>query len=72
MIDSFFANNKDLSLQISFIICLADSAFKANIIYQFFIKFKQVIQSVLAIELNKIAHGFDIEAIIKVKIGKAF
>lgn len=69
-IDSSFANNRDLSSQIGFIICLADSASKANIIHQSSIKCKRVTRSVLAAELYGMAHGFDIGAVIKATLGK--
>lgn len=41
-----------------------------NIIYQFSIKYKQVTRNVLAAELYEMAHGFDIEAVIKVMLEK--
>ena len=62
--DAFFANNKDLLLQIGSVLVLADSK-NANIIYQCFIKCKRVIRSVLALELYRITYRFDIVATVK-------
>ena len=68
--DSSFANNKDMSSQIGYVICLADATNKANIIHWSSIKCKRVTRSVLAAELYGIAHGFDIGAVIKATLGK--
>ena len=51
-------------------IVLIDATGKANIIYWFLTKCKRVIKSVLAIELYRIAHSFDIAAVIKLTINK--
>lgn len=59
-------------LQIDFVICLANTTSKANIIYWFLIKYKRVTCSVLAFELYRMAHGFDIGAVIKTIIEKIF
>ena len=40
--DALFANNTDLSSQISYIIVLIDTIEKANIIYWFLTKYKRV------------------------------
>ena len=63
--DASFANNKDLSLQIGYVIVLTDRNHSANIIHWSSIKCKRVTRSVLASELYGLAHGFDIGAAIK-------
>lgn len=63
--DSSFANNRDLSSQIGYIVCLADATNRVNIIHWSSIKSKRVTRSVLAAELYGMAHGFDIGAVIK-------
>jgi len=62
--DASFANNKDLSSQIGYVIVLADSK-KANILHWSSIKCKRVTRSVLASELYAMAHGYDISVAIK-------
>jgi hypothetical protein len=66
--DSSFANNKDLTSQISFVIVLADAAGNANIIHWSSIKCKRVTQSILAAELYAMTHRFDAAAAIKLTI----
>jgi hypothetical protein len=66
--DSLFANNKDLSSQIGYILVLADLSNKANIVHWSSVKCKRVTRSVLASELYAMAHGFDIGAAIKATI----
>ena len=68
--DTSFTNNKDLSLQIRFVIMLTDKNRTVNIIYQSSIKYKRITRSVLASELYALAHGFDISAMIKSTIQK--
>jgi hypothetical protein len=68
--DAFFANNKDLSSQIGFVIVLTDYNQSANILHWSSIKYKQVTRSVLASELYALAHGFNIGAAIKSTIQK--
>jgi hypothetical protein len=63
--DASFANNKDLSLQIGFVIILIDRNQSANILYWSLIKCKRVTRSILASKLYALAHGFDIRAVIK-------
>ncbi len=63
--DASFTNNKDLSLQIGFVIVLIDRNRTVNIIYWSSIKCKRVTRSVLASELYALAYGFDIGATIK-------
>ena len=64
-IDAFFANNKDLLSQISFVIVLIDRNQSVNVLYWSSIKYKRVTRSVLASELYALAHSFDIGAVIK-------
>src|SRR6266567_1453686 len=66
--DSSFANNKDLSSQIGYILVLADSSNKANIVHWSSVKCKRITRSVLASELYAMAHGFDIGAAIKATV----
>jgi len=68
--DASFANNKDLSSQIGFVIVLTDQNRTANIIHWSSIKYKRVTRSVLASELYALAYGFDIGAAIKSTIQK--
>jgi hypothetical protein len=63
--DASFANNKDLSSQIGFVIVLIDQNQSANILHWSSIKCKRVTRSVLASELYALAYGFDIGAAIK-------
>jgi len=63
--DALFTNNKDLLLQIGYILVLEDALYKANIIYWLLIKCKRVTRSVLALELYAIAYRFNISAAIK-------
>jgi hypothetical protein len=64
-IDASFANNKDLLSQIGFVIVLTDCNQSANILHWSFIKCKRVTRSVLASKLYRLAHGFNMGAIIK-------
>lgn len=66
--DASFANNKDLSSQIGYVIALADGTNMANIVHWSSTKCKRVTRSVLASELYAMAHGFDIGAAIKATI----
>jgi hypothetical protein len=63
--DASFANNKDLSSQIGFVIILTDRNQSANVLYWSLIKCKRVTRSVLASKLYALAYGFDIGAAIK-------
>ena len=51
-------------------IILIDTIGKANIIYWSLTKYKRVIRSVLAVKLYKMAHSFNITAVIKLIIDK--
>jgi len=68
--DVSFTNNKDLSLQIGYIIILADATKKANIIHWSSVKCKRVTWSVLVSELYSMAYGFDIGVAIKSTVDK--
>ena len=63
--DALFANNKDYSSQIGYILVLADRHNNANVLHWSSIKCKRVTRSVLASELYRIAHSFDIGIAIK-------
>ncbi len=63
--DSFFANNRDLSSQIDYVICLIDSINTTNILHWFSIKCKRITRSVLAIEFFAMIHDFDVDSILK-------
>jgi hypothetical protein len=63
--NALFANNKDFSLQIGYILVLVDIINKANIMHWSSIKCKRITRSVLASKLYIIAHGFNIGAAIK-------
>lgn len=66
----FFANNQNLSSQISYVINLADASNKANIIYWSSKKCKRVTRSILASELYAMVYRFDSGAVIKMTVKK--
>lgn len=68
--DSSYANNRDLTSQIGYVICLADASDRANILHWSSIKCKRVTRSVLASELYAMAHGFDLGAVLKATVGR--
>ena len=68
--DASFANNADLSLQIGYMITLADTENNANILHWSSTKCKRVTRSVLASELYGMVNGFDIGGAIKETIEK--
>ncbi len=68
--DSFFVNNRDLSSQIDYVICLTDSINTINILHWSSIKCKRVTRSVLAIELFAMIHDFDVNLILKTILTK--
>ena len=70
--DSSFANNKDLSSQIGYVIVLADAQNNANIIHWQSIKCRRVTRSVLASELYALSLGFDVAATIKSTLDQMF
>lgn len=59
-----------MSSQIGYVICLADVTNKVNIIHQLLIKCKQIMRSVLAVELYRMVYRFNIAAVIKAMLGK--
>jgi hypothetical protein len=63
--DASFANNRDLSSQIGYVLVLADGTGYANIIHWFSTKCKRVTRSVLASELYGMAYGFNMGASVK-------
>ena len=68
--EALFTNNKDLLLQIGYILVLADIIKKANIIYWSLIKYKRVTSSILSLKLYSIAYSFNIGAVIKSILNK--
>ena len=64
-IDASFANNRDLSSQIGYVLVLVDGTGYTNIIYWSSTKYKRVTRSVLASELYSIAYGFDMGTLVK-------
>jgi hypothetical protein len=68
--DAAFANNKDFSSQIGYIIVIADKHNKANILHWSSTKCKRVTRSVLVSELYAMAVGFDISASMKATIDR--
>ena len=70
--DSTFANNKDLSSQIGYVIVLADAQNNANIIHWQSIKCRRVTRSVLASELYALSLGFDVAATTKSTLDQMF
>lgn len=69
--DASFANNRDLSSQIGYVLVLADDTGRANILHWSSTKCKRVTRSVLASELYGMAHGFDMGASVKSTVDKA-
>ncbi len=67
--DSFFANNRDSSSQIDYVICLTDST-HANVLHWSSVKCKRVTRSVLATELFAMIHSFDVDSVLKVILTK--
>ena len=68
--DAFFANNRDLSSQIGYVICIVNKTNNANFIHWNSIKCKRITRSVLALELYAMAHEFDLRTIIKTTLKK--
>ena len=68
--DASFANNEDLSLQISYVLALANATNKANIVHWSSVKCKRVTRSVLASELYSTVHSFDISVAVKTMLNK--
>jgi hypothetical protein len=68
--DASFANNRDLSSQIGYILVLADGTGCANIIHWSSTKYKRVTRSILASELYGMAYGFNMGALVKSTIDR--
>ncbi len=68
--DVSFANNKDLSSQIVYILILADASNKANIVHWSSTKCKKVTRNILTSKLYGIAHSFNVGAKIKSTLDK--
>jgi hypothetical protein len=68
--DLLFANNKDYSSQIGYVIALADDNNNCNIIYWSSVKCKRVTRSVIASELYAMSHGFDTTCALKDTLDK--
>jgi hypothetical protein len=68
--DASFANNRDLSSQIGYVLALADGTRRSNVLHWSSTKCKRVTRSVLASELYGMAHGFDMGASVKSTIDK--
>jgi hypothetical protein len=69
--DSSFANNKDYSSQIGYVIVLADDK-HCNLIHWSSIKCRRITRSVIASELYGMAHGFDSACVLKDTLDKFF
>lgn len=67
--DASFANNKDYSSQIGYVIVMMDKHNNANTIHWSSIKCKRITRSVLASELYGLVQGFDIGAAITATVG---
>jgi hypothetical protein len=65
-----FTNNKDLLLQIRYVLVLTNAIKRVNIIYWSSTKCKCVTRSVLALELHGMAYRFDIAITIKSTMDK--
>ncbi|KAI0992847.1 hypothetical protein K3495_g15337 [Podosphaera aphanis] len=70
--DSSFANNKDCSSQIGYVIVLADSHCNANILHWQSVKCRRITRYVLASELYVLSHGFDTASTIKSTLCQIF
>ena len=68
--DASFANNKDYSSQVGYVIVLADENDNCNIIHWSSIKCKRVTRSVIASELYAMTHGFDTTCALKDTLDK--
>jgi transposase InsO family protein len=66
--DASFANNRDFSSQMGYVIALTDREGNANVLHWSSIKCKRITRSVLASELYAMAHGFDMGIAIKTTI----
>lgn len=69
-IDSFFVNNRNLSFQIDYVVCLIDAIDKINILHWSFVKCKRMIRNIFVFELYVMIHEFDIAAMLKATLKK--
>jgi hypothetical protein len=69
-INSSFVNDKNISSQISYVICLVDEINAINIIHWSSVKCKKIIRSVLVAELYAMTYEFNIETTIKIILKK--
>ncbi|KAF1982086.1 hypothetical protein K402DRAFT_341256, partial [Aulographum hederae CBS 113979] len=70
--DSSFANNRDHSSQIGYVIVLADKDGNANMIHWQSVKCRRVTRSVLASELYVLSLGFDVAATLRSTMNHLF
>jgi hypothetical protein len=70
--DSSFANNRDHSSQIGYIVVLSDKDGNANLIQWQSVKCRRVTRSVLAAELYALSLGFDVSATIRTTLNHLF
>lgn len=63
--DASYANNRDMSSQIGYVIVMMDDNDNANLVHWTSIKCNRITRSVLAAELYAMAHGFDMGIAIK-------
>ena len=70
--DTAFANNKDLSSQLGYVIALRDASGKCNVVHWSSSKCRRVTKSVLAAELYALVLGFDVASCIKATVDKIY
>jgi hypothetical protein len=63
--DSSFANNKDYSSQIGYVIVLADGSNNCNLLHWSSIKYRWITRSIIASELYAMGYGFDYACVLK-------
>jgi hypothetical protein len=64
-IDSSFANNKDYSSQIRYVIVLADGSNNCNLLHWLSIKCQRITRSIITSELYAMGYGFDYTCVLK-------
>ena len=64
-VNTTFANNRDLSSQVGFVVALMENAGAANIIHYSSQKSKRITRSTLAAELYAMMNGFDTATALK-------
>ena len=69
-IDFFFVNNRDLSSQIEYVICLINFIDAVNILHWSSIKCKRMTKSVFVFELYVMTHGFDLNIVLKATLSR--